>query len=114
MATLGDPLIDLGTLINYWPDPSDRPDDRALSYAGLDKLGLPSRAQIAARYAERTGMTVSGLRWYEAFAAWKTAIVREQLHNRHLRGETSDPRMALLHENVEMLGRRALRMLREG
>ncbi len=114
MATLGDPLIDLGILMNYWPDPSDRPADRALSYAGLDKLGLPSRAQIAARYAERSGLPVSGLRWYEAFAAWKTAIVREQLHNRHLRGETSDPRMALLHENVEMLGRRTLRLLREG
>jgi hypothetical protein len=39
--------------------------------------------------------------------------VREQLHNRHLRGETSDPRMARLHDNVVMLARRALRILEE-
>ena len=36
MATLGDPLVDLGILLNYWPDPADRPDDHALSYPGLE------------------------------------------------------------------------------
>jgi aminoglycoside phosphotransferase (APT) family kinase protein len=111
MATLGDPLIDLGILLNYWPDPGDSPDDHALSYPGLERIGLPTRAEIAQRYASRTGLAVETLGWYEAFASWKTATVREQLHNRYLRGETSDPRMARLHENVVMLARRALRIL---
>lgn len=113
MATLGDPLVDLGILLNYWPDPADRPDDRALSYPGLERLGLPTRADVAQQYAQRTGLSVDALGWYEAFASWKTATVREQLHNRYLRGETTDPRMARLHENVVMLARRALRILEE-
>jgi aminoglycoside phosphotransferase (APT) family kinase protein len=113
MATLGDPLVDLGILLNYWPDPSDRPDDHALSYAGLELLGLPTRAEIVQRYAARTGLQVDGIGWYEAFAAWKTATVREQLHARYLRGESTDPRMASLHENVVMLACRSLRILRE-
>lgn len=113
MATLGDPLVDLGILLNYWPDPADRDDDHALSYPGLDRIGLPTRAEIAQRYAARTGLSVENVGWYEAFASWKTATVREQLHNRYLRGESSDPRMARLHDNVVMLARRALRILEE-
>jgi len=113
MATLGDPLVDLGTLLNYWPDPADTPDDRALVYPGLPQLGLPTRAEIAARYAERTGLSVAAIAWYEAFASWKTATVREQLYYRFRNGESSDPRMGQLHENVGMLARRAVRLLRE-
>ncbi len=113
MATLGDPLVDLGILLNYWPDPTDRADDRALAYAGLETMGLPTRAEIAQCYAQRTGLSVATLGWYEAFASWKTATVREQLHHRYLRGESTDVRMAQLHDNVVMLARRALRILEE-
>ena len=111
MATLGDPLIDLGTLLNYWPDPGDTDDDRALSVAGLDRMGLPSRAEVVARYVAVTGVDPATIAWYEAFASWKTAAVREQLHHRFVRGETSDPRMGLMHENVVMLAQRARRLL---
>ncbi len=113
MATLGDPLVDLGILLNYWPDLLDRPNDHALSYPGLERLGLPTRAEVARHYARRTGLSVETIGWYEAFASWKTATVREQLHNRYLRGETSDPRMAQLHDNVVMLAQRALRRLED-
>ena len=113
MATLGDPLVDLGILLNYWPDPSDRPDDRALVYPGLDRLGLPTRAEVTTRFAARTGLSVAAVGWYEAFASWKTATVREQLYYRYRQGESTDPRMARLHENVGMLARRAVRLLRE-
>jgi aminoglycoside phosphotransferase (APT) family kinase protein len=111
MSTLGDPLVDLGILLNYWPDPSDRPDDHALVYPGLERIGLPTRSQVAERYAARTGLSVETLGWYEAFASWKTATVREQLHHRYLRSESTDARMARLHDNVVMLARRALRIL---
>ena len=49
MATIGDPLVDVGTLLNYWPDPSDG-DDGALAVPGLEKLGLPTRAEVVDRY----------------------------------------------------------------
>lgn len=111
MATLGDPLVDLGILLNYWPDPSDMPTDRALHYDGLERLGLPTRADIAQRYGARTGLDVSDIGWYEAFACWKTATVLEQLFYRWRMGESSDPRMGERHEHVPMLARRAVRML---
>lgn len=94
MATRGDPLIDIGIMLNYWPDPSDGPVDRPVYPSGLDQIGLPTRAEVARRYAARTGFSIENLAWYEAFACWKTAIVLQQLYTRFVRGETSDERQA--------------------
>ena len=56
MATLGDPLIDLGTLLNYWPDPSDTEENRPIINPGTEHLGLPTRAVVVERYAAGTGL----------------------------------------------------------
>ncbi len=61
MATLGDPLVDLGTLLNYWPDPSDDPDDRPSHPAGQETMGLPDRSEVVRRYAAVTGADVSSI-----------------------------------------------------
>jgi aminoglycoside phosphotransferase (APT) family kinase protein len=114
MATLGDPLIDVGTILNYWPDPSDTPDDRPITPEGLDRMGLPTRAEVVERYGRATGLDVSGVRWYEAFACFKTAVVVQQLYSRWERGESSDPRMAERKEWVEPMARRAARILEGG
>ncbi|MEM9651013.1 MAG: phosphotransferase family protein, partial [Actinomycetota bacterium] len=82
MTTLGDPLADLGTLLNYWPDESDAEDVRRASHDGMTAMGLPTRAEVTARYGERTGIDVSMAAWYEAFGQWKTAVVVQQLHRR--------------------------------
>ncbi|MGE3621528.1 MAG: phosphotransferase family protein [Acidimicrobiia bacterium] len=111
MATLGDPLCDLGALLNYWPDPADLDGDRPLHVPGLEHLGLPSRVEVVERYAARTGEDVSGVAWYEAFATWRTAVILEQLHQRWVRGETSDPRMAERGEPVARLAARTARLL---
>ncbi|GJF03901.1 phosphotransferase family protein [Pseudonocardia sp. D17] len=111
MATLGDPMVDLGILLNYWPDPSDRPDARAVTPPGLETIGLPTRREIVDRYAERTGHDVGDSAWYEAFAAWKTIVVLQQLHSRWLRGESTDPRMAERGELIPPLVRRATSIL---
>ena len=107
MATLGDPLVDLGTLLNYWPDPGDDDGDRPLHVPGLEHMGLPARAEVVARYAERTGFDVSSVAWFEAFATWKTAVVLEQLYQRYVRGESTDPRMGERGQPVARLARRA-------
>lgn len=110
MATLGDPLTDLGTLLNYWPD-SDGVG--AMAVPGLEKLGLPSREQVVERYAERVSvsLTLQDLAWYEAFGCWKTAIILQQLYVRYLRGETTDERMSERGEQVQALAARALKLL---
>ena len=95
-------------LLNYWPDPADRPATTRLP--GAELLGLPTRAEVRSlRGAHRSGLPAFG--WYEAFASWKTATVRQQLHARYLRGETGDERMASRGDRVAELASRARRLL---
>ena len=103
MTTLGDPLIDLGTLLNYWPDPSDSLAAKRFSHSGMDRMGLPPRAEIVERYAERSGLDLSPIGWYEAFALWKTATVIQQLHYRWKVGDSSDPRMETVADSLPTL-----------
>ena len=103
MTTLGDPLIDLGTLLNYWPDPADPPHAQRFNNAAVAGLGLPPRAALIARYAERTGADLASVRWWEAFALWKTVVVVQQLHRRWVRGESTDPRMATVADRIPSL-----------
>jgi aminoglycoside phosphotransferase (APT) family kinase protein len=103
MTTLGDPLIDLGTLLNYWPEPADPEEATRMSHAGLNDLGLPPRAALVARYAERTGIEASAVWWWEAFALWKTVVVVQQLHRRWVRGESTDPRMEHIADRIPQL-----------
>jgi aminoglycoside phosphotransferase (APT) family kinase protein len=111
MATLGDPLVDLGTLLNYWPDPSDTPDNRPITNPGTESLGLPTRSEVIKRYSEGTGLGVGDVHWYEAFACWKTAVILQQLYSRYLRGETTDKRMATRGDSIGAQARRAMTIL---
>lgn len=106
MATLGDPLTDLGTLLNYWPDGTTPAD----GVPGVENVGLPRRDEVVQRYAARTGLdlTRADVAWYEAFGCWKTAVILQQLYVRHLRGESADDRMTTRGEQVGRIADRAL------
>jgi aminoglycoside phosphotransferase (APT) family kinase protein len=106
MATIGDPITDLGTLLNYWPEGSEPAD----GVPGVVRLGLPSRDEVVAHYAARTGqlLTRADVAWYEAFGCWKTAVIMQQLYVRHVRGETADDRMRARGEQAGRLAARAL------
>ena len=111
MATLGDPLTDVGTLLNYWPDPSDTDDNRPITNPGMETLGLPTRAQVVERYAEGTGLDAADVHWYEAFACWKRAVIVQQIYARYQRGETTDERIATRGDWISSLARRAQTIL---
>ena len=100
MTTLGDPLIDLGTLLNYWPDPQDEPDVIRGGHAGLNQMGLPSRSEMIDYYAQNSPLDLSNINWYEAFAQWKTATVLQQLHYRWKVGDSTDERMAMIADGL--------------
>jgi aminoglycoside phosphotransferase (APT) family kinase protein len=77
MSTLGDPFTDLGALLAFW---SEETDDEVLTAARIvapvtSASGFPSRADVIARYAARTGLDVSAVDWYQAFAFFKLAVV---------------------------------------
>ena len=77
MSTLGDPLADLGVLLGYWSQADDSgARSQALVVPAATVLeGFPTRAEVAQRYAERTGLDLTPLPWYAAFAAFKLAVV---------------------------------------
>ena len=79
MTTLGDPLVDLGTMLNYWPDPSDDETNRGHAHPGMEKMGLPTRAEVLDKYGDVSGLDVSQAHWYAAFAHWKTGVEMEAL-----------------------------------
>ncbi len=102
MTTLGDPLIDLGTLLNYWPDLKDAPD-QLWGHDGMQFMGLPTRQEVISRYGVKTGLDVSRAGWFEAFGLWKTATVLQQLHHRWKVGDSTDERMATKNEGIPRL-----------
>ena len=111
MTTLGDPLIDVGTLLNYWPDPSDADDEARFGHGSMDGMGLPSRAAVTDRYASRSGLDTTDIGWYEAFALWKSGTVLQQLHHRWKMGDSADPRMETVADALPRLIRSARRLL---
>jgi aminoglycoside phosphotransferase (APT) family kinase protein len=99
LATLGDPLADLGYLVATYTDAGSPPTVLDLSPVTRSG-GFPSRAELVERYAERSGRGVGALAWYETLALWKAAVFCEGLYGRYLRGETADPWTASLDEGV--------------
>ena len=88
ICTLGDPLADVGLLMVYWADADD--DDPALATSPTVLDGFPERAELLARYAERSGRDVSGIDFYVAFGYWKLACIVEGVYARYRGGAMGD------------------------
>jgi aminoglycoside phosphotransferase (APT) family kinase protein len=85
MATLGDPLADLGLFLIYWVRDEAQ---TATGGAGASIPGVLDRDEVAERYANASGRDVSQLDFYEALAAYKLAIILEGINARYLMGKT--------------------------
>lgn len=77
LATIGDPLIDVAYLLATFPVAGEVRTPTQDLGAAVDEPGWPTRAEVAARYAERSGRSLDGLAWYSAFALWKVATLYE-------------------------------------
>jgi aminoglycoside phosphotransferase (APT) family kinase protein len=84
ICTLGDPLADVGLLMVYWTDPGG--DDVLLTMAPTTLPGFPTKADLRARYAARSGRDVSDLDFYIAFGYWKLACILEGVYSRYVGG----------------------------
>ena len=111
MATLGDPLMDLGTSLGYWVEAGDAPALHALGLGITALPGNPTRAELVTRYAAATGRDVSDAVFYYVFGLFKLAVVAQQIHARWVQGLTRDPRFERLGDSVRALGRTAVRAL---
>lgn len=101
MATRGDPLADLGTLMGSWFDRDEAPDE--LGMMPTTSPGWLPRNEAVARYGERSGQDLASVDWYLVFGSWKLAIILQQIYIRWLRGQTRDERFRDLDEGARLL-----------
>ena len=107
MCTRGDPLADLGTLLNYWNERDDPDGWRTATSMPSDRPGFPGRRAACERYLARTGFDGAALTWYWCFATFRTAVILQQIYIRWLRGETADARFASFGARVRALADKA-------
>jgi aminoglycoside phosphotransferase (APT) family kinase protein len=114
MATLGAPLMDLGTTLAYWIDEDDDPALRRLPSGPTTLPGGLGRAAVVERYAAASGRDVSEILFYYVFGLLKVAVIAQQIYFRFRQGWTSDPRFAALLDGVRLLGRTSAQAIARG
>jgi aminoglycoside phosphotransferase (APT) family kinase protein len=105
MATVGDPLMDVGAALAYWCEPTDAPITRLFNLTWLP--GNLSRQEFIDRYARKSGRDVSRISFYYAFGLFKNAVIAQQIYARWKAGHTRDPRFGQLIHAVKSLAKQA-------
>lgn len=108
MATIGDPLADVGYLCMMWTEVGD-PEGGLREHLGrvTRAPGFLTRAELVSRYEQRSGRSVGDMRWYTALALWKSVVFMEGNYKRAISGATDDPYLKHFGEGVLELARQA-------
>ncbi len=108
MATIGDPLADLGYLCALWTQ-ADDPSGGLREHLGkvTRQEGFPTREELIARYEEQSGRSVADLRWYMTLAVWKSIVFMEGNYKRAISGATDDPYLKQFGDGVVELAEQA-------
>lgn len=108
MATIGDPLADVGYMCMFWTEAGD-PGGGLREHLGrvTRQEGFQTRAELIARYEERSGRSMRELRWYTTLALWKSVVFMEGNYKRAVSGATDDPYLKAFGEGVLELARQA-------
>jgi len=114
MATVGDPLMDLGSSLGYWMDPDDAPELRLLPAGPTTLPGNLRRAEVVERYAARSGRDVSNVLFYYVYGLFKIAVIAQQIYYRYRQGLTRDERFAAMLGAVRILGRTTAQAIDKG
>ncbi|TAE00530.1 MAG: phosphotransferase family protein [Bacteroidetes bacterium] len=112
MATIGDPLMDLGTTLAYWADADDLPALRHFSLTSFE--GNLNRQEIAELYAQKSGRNLSEIVFYYAFGCYKIAVIVQQIYFRFVQGFTQDQRFANLIHMVYAFAENAVLAIEKG
>jgi aminoglycoside phosphotransferase (APT) family kinase protein len=114
MATLGDPLMDLGTTLGYWVEAGDPAPLQQFRFGPTHLPGSLDREGLARRYSEQSGRDLPDLAFYYVFGLFKIAVIVQQIYYRYVHGHTRDPRFASLLAVVKILGRAASGVVNRG
>jgi aminoglycoside phosphotransferase (APT) family kinase protein len=115
MATIGDPLADIGYMCMFWTEADDPAEGLRAALGNVTRAeGYPTRSELIARYEEASKRSMTDLRWYVTLALWKSAVFMEGNYKRAVAGSTDDPWLKTFGEGVVELARRALDVSRNG
>jgi len=112
LATLGEPLADLGLFLFYWREPGDHKP--AMTPAPTMLPGFPPRAYLAERYAERTGADLSGLSAWVALAHFKSAVIAQGIAARVQAGSMAGQEFGDIGAEVGRIAAAGLALLTGG
>ena len=109
MATVGDPLMDLGAALAYWCEPTDSEFSKMFNLTWLD--GCFTREDVIAKYAALTGRDLTDIHFYYIFGLYKNAVIMQQIYARWKAGLTNDPRFGSLIKGVFELSKIAAKAI---
>jgi len=112
MATVGDPLMDLGATLAYWFEADEPKVFRNYNLSWLP--GTLSRQQLVEHYAIATGRDLSNILFYYVFGLFKNAVIAQQIYHRFMQGNSHDPRFGALLPMIQLLGATAVKALEKG
>ncbi len=113
MATIGDPLADVGYMLMHWTEAGDVVG-KFNAHNVTVRPGFPTRAELTAAYEERSGRSAQALDWYVTLALWKAVVFMEGNYKRALAGSVDDPYLKSFGEGVVEIADRALAVTRNG
>jgi len=96
MATIGDPLMDLGCSLGYWVQSDDRPEFQAAGSLPTNLPGALTRDEMVKRYAEKRGIRIDNFDFYYCFGLFRLAVIVQQIYYRFYHGQTKDERFKML------------------
>jgi aminoglycoside phosphotransferase (APT) family kinase protein len=111
MATLGDPLMDLGTSLGYWTVATDHDFVKQGIPSPTIFGGNPIRSEVVELYAKKSGKDIQNIVFYYAFGLFKIAVIAQQIYYRYSKGLTTDPRFANLNKASELCCNLALKAI---
>lgn len=111
LATVGDPLMDLGSALAYWIDRNDEPYFASLRRQPSHLDGMPTRSEFVAKYLELSGRKCDDFTFYEIFGLFRLAVIIQQIWARYRAGQTSNPAFAGFGMGVTILIKRAQGLL---
>jgi aminoglycoside phosphotransferase (APT) family kinase protein len=114
MATIGDPLADVGYMMIHWAQADDPPASKFNLQSVTSLPGFPTRRELIGRYEERSGRSMQSLDWYVTLALWKAVVFMEGNYKRAVSGSTDDPYLKTFGEGVLELATRALDVTQHG
>ena len=114
LATVGDPLMDLGSSLGYWIEAGDPPSLKALALSPTWWPGNPTRDELVRQYAARTGRDPGDGVVYYVYGLLKLAVIAQQIYARWQAGHATDPRFSGLGHTVRACGEAAVRAIDRG